>query len=164
LTISAVAIAEKIAWRRVLWEGVHDLLSRPAGRGVLGHVEVKDASAVMSEDDQHEENAEARGENGKEIDGDEILDVIGQERAPGLRGWRAALGQQAGDGALGHVEAELEELTVDSWSTPEWIGGGHASNQTPDLGVDARATGGEAGELRPVVTEAATLPPYDGVG
>ena len=47
---------------------------------------------------------------------------------------------------------------------PEWIGGGHASNQGPDLGVDGGATGGSAGKLGPVLTEAAALPSQDGVG
>src|SRR6266705_2843042 len=90
--------------------------------------------------------------------------MVGEECSPGLRGKCAALRQQAGDGALGHVDAELEELTVDSWGAPEWIRGGHASNQGPDLGVDGRATSGSAGELCPVLTETAALPAQDGVG
>ena len=64
VAINRVAITEEVRRRGVLREGVHDLLSRPAGRRVFGHVEVKDASAVLTEDDQHEENAEARSEKG----------------------------------------------------------------------------------------------------
>jgi hypothetical protein len=54
MTISAVAIAEKIAWRGVLREGVHELLSRPGGGGMLGDVEVDDPPAVVSEHHEDE--------------------------------------------------------------------------------------------------------------
>ena len=39
----------------------------------------------MGKHDEDEQNAQARGGNSEEIDGDEIPDVIGQERAPRLR-------------------------------------------------------------------------------
>ena len=61
LPVNAVAIAEDIAWAGLVREGVHDLLRGPLCSWVLGHVEVHDASAVMSEDDEHEEDAQARG-------------------------------------------------------------------------------------------------------
>jgi hypothetical protein len=48
---------------------------------------------------------------------------------------------------------------------PERIGRGHSCDQGRKLGVDGRAApGGPAGELGPVLAEAATLPLQDGVG
>ena len=38
----------------------------------------------MGEDDEGEEHAKARGGDGEEIDGDQVPDVVGEERAPGL--------------------------------------------------------------------------------
>ena len=52
---------------------------------MLGDVEVKDASAIVGQHDEDEQNAQARGGNREEIDGNEVPDVIGQERAPRLR-------------------------------------------------------------------------------
>jgi hypothetical protein len=53
---------------------------------------------------------------------------------------------------------------MDSRGAPEWVRGGHASDQSLDLGMDRRATSGRAArELRPVLAEAAPLPPKDGV-
>src|SRR5256885_14861518 len=52
---------------------------------MLSDIEVEDAPAVVGEHDEDEQNAQARGGNSEEIDGDEVLDVIGQERAPPLR-------------------------------------------------------------------------------
>jgi hypothetical protein len=57
---------------------------------MLGDIEVEDAPAIVSEHDEDEQDAQARGGNGEEIAGDHIRDVIGKERAPGLRGRCAA--------------------------------------------------------------------------
>ena len=94
-----------------------------------------------------------------------VADVIGQERAPGLRGRCAALREEPGDGAFGHVDAEFRELTMDSRGTPEGIGRGHLYDKSRDLGVDPRAApGGPTRKFGPVFTEAAPLPPQHSVG
>src|SRR6267143_2129594 len=165
VTVDGVAIAEEIRWGGVVREGVHDLLGRPGSGGMLGDIEMEDAPAVVGEHDEDEQNAQARGGNGEEIDRDEVPDVIGQERAPRLRRRGAAFREQAGDGALSDVDAELEELTMDSRGAPEGIGGGHSCDKGGELGVDGRATpGGPAGELGPVLAEAPPRPSQDGGG
>jgi hypothetical protein len=83
---------------------------------------------------------------------------------PGLRGRCAALRDEPGDGALGHVEAELQQLTMDSRRAPEGIGRGHSCDKGRDLRVDRwAASGGPTGEFGPVLTETAPLPPQNGV-
>src|SRR5439155_20116929 len=108
--------AEEIGRGGIVGEGVHDLLGRPSSAGMLGNIEVEDAPAIVSEHDEDKQDAQARGRNGEEIEGDQIRDVIGKERAPGLRGGCAALRDEPGDGALGYLEAGLQQLTMDSWS------------------------------------------------
>jgi hypothetical protein len=83
--VDRVAIAEEIGRGGIVGEGVHDLLGSPSSARVLGHVEVEDASAIVGQHDEDEQNAQARGGNSEEIDGNEIPDMIGQERAPRLR-------------------------------------------------------------------------------
>ena len=46
---------------------------------MFGDVEVDDAPAVVGEDDEDEEDAEACGGNREEIDGDHIVDMVGEE-------------------------------------------------------------------------------------
>jgi hypothetical protein len=70
VAVDHVAIAEEVRRRRVFREGVHDVLSRPGGGGMFSHVEVEDTPSMVGEDDQDEEDAQARGGNGEEIDGD----------------------------------------------------------------------------------------------
>ena len=54
---------------------------------------------------------------------------------------------------------------MDSRGAPERVRGGQACNQGLDLGADGRATSDRpAGEFGPVLAEAATLPPQDGLG
>ena len=84
LAIDVVAIVEEVGWRGVVREGVHDLLGRPVRGGVFGEVEVDDASAKVSEHDEDEEHPQARGGDREEIEGDEVPDVVGEERPPGL--------------------------------------------------------------------------------
>jgi len=133
--------------------------------GVLGDVEVDDASAMVSEHDEDEEHAQARGGHREEIEGDQASDVVVEERPPSLRRQGAPLRHEPGDGALGHVDAELQELTMDSRGAPERIRRGHSPDQGFDLGVDGRATASRpGGEPGPVLAEAAPLPPQDSVG
>ena len=132
---------------------------------MLGHVEVDDAPAVMGEHDENEEDAEAGGRHGEEIDRDQVEEVVGEERPPGLRGPEAALRHEPGDGALGNLDAKLEELSVDARGAPQRIRGGHLPDQGGDLGVEGRAPSGWAArEPGPVLAEAAALPAQDSVG
>src|SRR5919106_2897759 len=114
LAIDLVAITQEIAWGGVVWEGVDELLRGPGGGGVLGHVEVDDAPAVVGEDDEDEEDAETSGRHGEEVDRDQVGDVVGEERPPGLRGLGLTLRHEPGDGPLGDLDAELQKLSVDA--------------------------------------------------
>ena len=85
LAVDLVTVAQEIGRRGVVREGVHDLLGGPVGGGVLGHVEVDEAPAVVSEHDENKEDAQARGWHRKEIQRDQVPDMVGKERPPGLR-------------------------------------------------------------------------------
>src|SRR5437016_1496928 len=104
VTVDAVAIAKEIGRRGVVREGIDDLLGGPGGGRMLGHVEVDDAPAVVSEHDENKKDAQARGWHREEIEGDQIADMVGEERPPGLRRQGAPLGHEPRDGALGDVE------------------------------------------------------------
>jgi hypothetical protein len=128
LTVDVVTIAQKIGRRGVVREGVDDLLGGPVGGGVLGHVEVDDAPAMVSEHDENEEHAQACSGGCEEVEGDEVSDMIGEERPPSLGGRGAPPGEQPGDGALGDIEAELEEFPMDSRGAPEGVRRGRAGD------------------------------------
>jgi hypothetical protein len=70
LTVDSVAIPEEIGRGGLVREGVHNLLGGPGGSGTLGDVEVDNAPAVVCEHDENEEDAEANGGHGEEVDRD----------------------------------------------------------------------------------------------
>jgi hypothetical protein len=92
--IHLVTVAQEVGRRGVVGERSDDLLGGPGGGRMFGDVEVDDAPAVMGEHDEYEEDPQASGGNGEEIDRNKVLDVVGEERAPGLRRGRAPLGDQ----------------------------------------------------------------------
>jgi hypothetical protein len=159
VTVDCIAVAEEVGRRGVVWEGVDDLLSGPAGGRMLGDIEMDDSSAMMSEHDENEEYTQACRGNREEIEGDEISDMVGEERPPGLWRLRAPLRHQPGHGALTEVDAELEELGMDAWRTSQGIRRGHTPDQSLDFRIDGRATSGRtARELGPVLTKTTPLP------
>jgi hypothetical protein len=109
---------------------------------VLGHVEVDDPPAMVGKHDEDEQDAQARGGHGEEIDGNQVSDMVGEERPPGLRRLGAPFPHQAGHGALGHIDTELQEFAMDARGAPQRVGGGHAGDQRPDFGADVRSTRG----------------------
>jgi hypothetical protein len=48
---------------------------------MLGYVELEHATALVDEHDYDEEHAQVHGRNREEIDRDQVLDVVGDERA-----------------------------------------------------------------------------------
>ena len=68
-----------------------------------------------------------------------------------------------GHGRLGDFDAELEQLAMDSWSSPEWIGAGHAADEIPDLTRHRWSPTPSAALPRPVVLEALSVPADHGL-
>ena len=82
VAVDRVAIAEEVGRGGVVREGVHDLLGRPGGGGMLGDVEVEDTRPMVGQDD---EDVQVSGGNGEEVDRDEGADMVDEECSPGLR-------------------------------------------------------------------------------
>jgi hypothetical protein len=157
--VGLVTITQEIGRRGLIRKGVHDLLGGPVGGGVLDDVEVDDPPAVVGEHDEDEEDAEASGRHGEEIDRDQVANMVGKEGPPRLRWPRPSLRHQAGGGALGDVDAELQEFPVDARSTPQGIRRGHVPDESGDLDIDRWATaGGPRREVGPVLAKASALP------
>src|SRR6202008_4795702 len=74
-----------------------------------------------------------------EVDGDQLLGMILEKRAPRLRRRFAVAHHVFADAALTDVDAELEQLTVDPWGTPRRVLSAHLSDQTSHLTGDDRS-------------------------
>ena len=76
---------------------------------------VSDASPIVREKDQHEQEAVRRGRDDEEISRHDLADMISQECLPGLRGRLAPTSHVFGDVAC--------ETSIPSFSSSPWIRG-----------------------------------------
>jgi hypothetical protein len=100
---------------------------------MAGDREVHDPTAVMAKDYEHKQQAKCGRWSDEEISGNEIPDVIRQERTPRLGRWAAVAQHVLGYGCLRDLDAEFAQLAVNSRHTPARVGGTHASNPFPHL-------------------------------
>jgi hypothetical protein len=66
-TVGSISIAQEAGRGLVPRKRLHSLLGRPLRGRLPGHVEVDDASAVVGEDQEDEENSESDRGDGEEV-------------------------------------------------------------------------------------------------
>src|SRR5262245_44639343 len=104
-----------------------------------------DASAMMCEHDEDEQNLEPHGVYREEVDRNELGHMIGEERSPRL-GWRLGMADHVfGHRRLGNRNAQFQQFAVNPRRSPERVVATDSSNQITRL---ARNTGA----ARPAVT------------
>ena len=81
-----IAIVEQVSRRLDSRKGLAKLLGCPRCRRMRGDRDVADASPIVGEEHQDEQEAAGRRRDHEEIGRHDLADVIPQERAPGLRG------------------------------------------------------------------------------
>ncbi len=112
---------EQISWRGLPRKRFSDLLGGPRGGRMCSDGDVHDAPSMVGEHDQHEQQ-QARGRRHHEkIGGRDLLQVIRQEGAPGLRRPSRKAGACILRRWLDHGDAKLQEFAVNSRCTPEII-------------------------------------------
>ena len=89
---------------------------------------MSDDSSSVADNEQDVEHPECGGRHREEVDGNDILRVVPQERPPGLR-WRLAAAHVLGDGGLTDDDAKLQQLSVDVWRSPERVVIGHLMDE-----------------------------------
>src|SRR2546422_2851704 len=114
---------------------------------------------MMQQDHEHVEHSEGGSRHDKEVDGNEVGEVVLEECSPGLRGWLRATRHEPGNGALREVEPELEQLAVDARCAPERVGQRHGADEIGKLRADGWSTGSSASGLPgPEGTKAQPVP------
>jgi hypothetical protein len=80
-----IAIVEQVSRRVVPRKGLAQLLGRPRRCWMRRHGDVPDASPIVGEEHQDEQEAVGRSRDLEEIRRHDLADVVPQECAPGLR-------------------------------------------------------------------------------
>ena len=68
VSIDPITISQEILWCAVKGEGFDDLMCGPLRCRTDRHVEMKDASALVSEHDKYKQSLEPDGVYGEEVD------------------------------------------------------------------------------------------------
>ena len=105
---------EEIAGHAGTGKRLSELLGRPCGRRMSGDVDVDDAPAIMGQDQEDVEDLEPDGRHGKEIHGNQLGQVVFQERAPRLRRRSPVPHHVLADAGLADVNAQLQQFTVNA--------------------------------------------------
>ena len=72
---------------------------------------------------------------------------------------------QVGNCSLGDCDSQLEQLAMNPWCSPEWVGLRHLKNKVTDLRADRRSPGTfESGLELPKQLETLFMPPNDSFG
>ncbi len=145
--------------------GVDDLLSRPLGRGVCGHIEMEYPASFVREDQEDEEDLISHGGHDEEVNGHDVGNVVLQEALPGLRLRLPVTDHVLGDSGLAQNDPDLAQLADNVRCTPEGIGARHAPDEiTGFLGNRRLSRLPGARQLRPVLTELPPMPSDDRFG
>src|SRR5580693_4171649 len=119
----------------------------------------------MGQHQKHVKDLEADSWHGEEVDGDQLLGMVLQKCAPGLRRRFAAAHHVFADAALTDFHAELEQLTVDPWCTPRRILSAHLADQISDLTENDRSSRLAVPHFPgPEKTKALAMPGHDRFG
>ena len=127
-----------------------------------GHVEVDNPTPVMGQYQKYVKDLETKGGHSKEVNGDQLLEVILQEGAPSLRGRLAAAHHVFAHAGLTDVDAEFEQFTVDARRTPSGVFVAHPADQGADLAGNGGSSQFSTPDLPgPEEAEALAMPSHD---
>src|ERR1700756_5447194 len=109
------------------------------------------------------QNLEGDRRQDKEVDRRDAVGVIAEKRPPALRRWPRAAAHVPSDRRLGDLEAELEQLTMNTWRAPKCVRTAHLANERAQLSRDPRSANTVAGSPAPIRPKPSTVPANDGL-
>ena len=156
-----ITVAEHVSRRLVPGKRFAELLRHPRGRRVIGDRHVDDAAALVRENHEHEQEPAGGRRDDKEIGGGDLLDMVGEKRAPRLRRRRGWPRHVLRNRCLRDVDPELQELAVNPWCAPERILLRHRLNEAAHIGGDRRTSIASPTFPRPEQPDALAMPRDD---
>src|SRR5580693_2583818 len=141
----------------VTWREIHS-----AG-WVCRHAKRHPKSSSVAHNDKTIQNLECDRRQDKEVDRRDVVDVIAEKRPPALRRWPRVAAHVPSDRRLRDLEAELEQLTMNTRRAPKRVRTAHLANERAQLGRDFRSANTVAGSPAPIRPKPSTVPANDGL-
>src|SRR5215470_17786160 len=118
MAIDGVSISQQISRPRVPRERLGYLPSNQLGRWVCRYHVVNELPPAVCQKHQTVEQLKADRRNNEQVQGANSPCMVAQEGGPSLARSSGALDHVLGDGRLGDLDAELEQLAVNPGRTP----------------------------------------------
>src|SRR4029077_20204117 len=109
-------------------------------RGMRGDIKVDHAAPVMCQHQKHVQYLESDRRHRKEVDRNQVLDVIIQKGTPGLRRRLAPPHHILRYAGLTDLDAEFQQFAVDAGGAPRRILTAHLSDPIANLAGNRRPT------------------------
>jgi hypothetical protein len=90
--------------------------------------------------------------------------MVLEKGPPGLGGRLRVPDHVFGDGCLRDFDSNLQQFSVNAWSTPTWVGEAHLPNQIPDFRGYRRTAFPMPTLPSPIESKAFAMPGDDGLG
>ncbi len=100
---------------------------------------VNERPPAVTENNETVQQLEADGGHDEQVDRGNTVGMIAQKRPPTLGRWSPAPDHVLGNSGLGDLDAELEQLPVDTRRTPEPVLVTHLADKVANLSIDLRA-------------------------
>src|SRR4030081_2924376 len=162
-TIRGVSIPNEISRRVVPRERLGDLARDPLRGWDCRHAERYPKWSSVTYNDKTIQNLECDRRQDKEVDRRDAVDVIAEKRPPALRRWPRVTAHVPSDRRLGDLEAELEQLTMNTRRAPQGVRTAHLANERAQLSRDLRPANTVAVSPAPIRPEPSTVPANDGL-
>src|SRR6201987_1104121 len=162
-TIRGVSIANEISRRVVPRERLGDLARDPLRGWVCRHAKRHPKSSSVAHNDKAIQNLESDPLQDKEFNRRDAVGVIAEERPPALRRWPRVAAHVPSNRRLGDLEAELEQLTMNTRRAPKCDRTAHLANERAQLSRDLRSANTGAGSPAPIRPKPSTMPANDGL-
>jgi hypothetical protein len=114
-------------------ERLGDLARDPLRGWVCRHAKRHPKSSSVAHNDKTIQNLECDRRQDKEVDRRDAVGVIAENRRPALRRWPRVAAHVPGDRRLGDLEAELEQLTMNTRCAPKCVRTAHLANERAQL-------------------------------
>src|SRR5262249_20412518 len=152
-SINLVAVPNQVPEPLLQRTRLKQLACRPLRSRMLRDIEMYEPAPAVRQHHEHEQHPKGCGWYREEIQGDYVLRVILQKRAPRLRRRPPRPEHVLRHRRLRDPQTELQQLAVDPWCPPQRIGNAHPPNQISELCTDHGPTGSSATLPRPVASK-----------
>ena len=126
-----VSVPQQITRHPVPGKRLAKLLSGPLRGGMRRNCEMNDAPAIVCQHQKYVQDLEPDCRYHEEVHRYHALII--EKRTPTLRRWFSRSHHVLGDGWLGDLDAEFQQLPMDARCAPTWVVATHHSNQIANL-------------------------------